>query len=380
MKILHFHDSPHIHGGATQYLKQVLVALEAAGHENHLFSLGPSVNFPGIAEHHRFSYEWPKSPLKRRKDFYMVHWPLADKLNSVIDLSSPDIIHFHNCANFRETVFSTILNRELKSVMTIHDFSMNFKSSPQCKSGSAKALLANALNRFPHQRASEKVRQAVDLFLCPTQAILDGLRLPSSKSVVHRLPIDNANSSEMPTDMLRMFFAGTLFNSKGVDLLIEALAICGSELPDFKLEIAGSGDQQQSLENLVAAKQLQSKVAFLGQLDGKQMDMAYRRANLQVLPSRVPENSPLTVLEAGARGRASIASHAGGVPELIDRSRGWTFASENSADLANKLSSIANNLASLSEKGEEMRKWVRAEFDPVAHWQKLENHYASLIS
>jgi glycosyltransferase involved in cell wall biosynthesis len=379
MKILHFHDSPHIHGGATQYLNQALAALSDAGHQNHLFSLGRCIENSNLTQHHSFEYQWAKSPTRRRKDFLGIHQPLADKLNEVIAEVAPDLIHIHNCATFRKTVFSTILYTEQKSVMTVHDFSLNWSASPQRKTGGLRAFLANLANRPQHSKARDIVLDSVDMFLCPTKAIMDGLDLPASKSLLHRLPIQPDAQTELPGDKLRMFFAGTLFRSKGVDVLLDALSMLEPSI-EFELEIAGSGDQLGTLQQQVTDYGLSDKVRFLGQLSAAEMNGAYQRANLQVLSSRVPENSPLTVLEAGIRGRASIASHAGGVPELIPESRGWTFPSESSPDLANKISEIANDLSILAVKGGNMQKWVHSEFDPSRHWSQLQANYKQLIS
>ena len=144
MRILHFHDSPHIHGGATQYLN----------HQNHLFSLSPCIENSNLTQHHSFEYQWAKSPIRRRKDFLGIHQPLADKLNAVIADVAPDLIHIHNCTTFRKTVFSTILYTEPKSVMTVHDFSLNWSSSPQRKTGGLRAFLANLANSGKSETSS----------------------------------------------------------------------------------------------------------------------------------------------------------------------------------------------------------------------------------
>ncbi len=380
MKILHLHDSPHLHGGATQYLNQSLQALKGRDVRSYLFSIGPQIESPFIEHHFAFEYSLPPSRLQRRRDFYGNCASLRESLAAALAESAADLIHVHNCANFRSTVFSTILNSNLPSIMTVHDFSLDWKSSPQRRDGGAKAFVANQLNRRQHQRSRQLVIDSIDLFLCPTQAILDGLNLPSAKSRVHRLPIAEAECSELAKNKLRMLFAGTLFHSKGVDVLLEALRALNEHDIDFSLEIAGSGDLASQLQAICSEFGISDRVEFLGQLDGHQMNLAYQRANLLVLPSRVPENSPLTVLEAGARGRPAVASHAGGVPELIDSSRGWTFPSENSAELANILRSIADDLSIIAIRGQKMRKWVRNEFAPAGHWQQLEQHYNSLIS
>jgi glycosyltransferase involved in cell wall biosynthesis len=263
--------------------------------------------------------------------------------------------------------------------MTVHDFSLNWNASPQLQTGGLKSFLANLANRPQHNKSREIVLDSVDMFLCPTKAIMDGLNLPASKSLIHRLPIYPVAQAELPVDKLRMFFAGTLFRSKGVDVLLDALSMLEPSI-EFELEIAGSGDQLVGLQQQVDHHGLSGRVRFLGQLSAAEMNNAYHRANLQVLPSRVPENSPLTVLEAGIRGRASIASHAGGVPELVSDSRGWTFLPESSPDLANKMREIANDLGILAVKGGNMQKWVHIEFDPPRHWAQLQSNYKQLIS
>lgn len=184
----------------------------------------------------------------------------------------------------------------------------------------------------------------------------------------------------MILDRLRIFFAGTLFRSKGVDLILGALAANSGPLGQATLEIAGTGDQENSLKALCESLGLQERVQFLGFCSKEQMEAAYARSNLQVLPSRVPENSPLTVLEAGARGRPSVASHAGGVPELLPKGRGWTFANEDVEGLRKVLEKIAGDLSLLKPTGAEMRAWVQSEFRPAKHWASVDAAYHELTA
>ena len=148
----------------------------------------------------------------------------------------------------------------------------------------------------------------------------------------------------------------------------------------FSLDIAGEGDQESHLKGLVKKLGLENNVKFLGHLDFKSMDLAYKNCHLVVLPSRVPENSPLTVLEAGVRGRVALASELGGVPELIKEGRGFSFISEDSANMANKMAEIAQNLSKATNSANKMRKWVLKEFSPQTHWELLGKHYKNLLS
>jgi glycosyltransferase involved in cell wall biosynthesis len=224
---------------------------------------------------------------------------------------------------------------------------------------------------------------AVKLFLCPTEALRDDIGLPAGKARLQRLPIAPAEAQPVPAgppqQPLRIFFAGTLYRSKGVDVLLCALAAAGGAARSAQLEIAGDGDQRADLESLAAKLGLRERVVFLGRCDAARMDAAYAACHILVLPSRVPENSPLTVLEAGARGRPAIAPAAGGVPELLAEARGWMFPSEDVAALAQTLERVAADPAEAVARGALMRAWVRAEFAPQRHWESVESAWREVV-
>jgi glycosyltransferase involved in cell wall biosynthesis len=301
---------------------------------------------------------------------------LAQHLTEWIEEQAPEIVHIQNCGAFRTTIFPTILKLGLPTLMTVHDFTLIDPNPFGLDRSGPLGGLKNMLDRFSLRSARRAVFRSTKLFLCPTAALRDGIGFPADRARVQRLPIQPAEAPPLPEDHLRLFFAGTLFRSKGVDLLIAALA--GSRDPALRkatLLIAGAGDQEAQLREAVADADLASRVSFLGFCDAEQMATAYSSSNLQVLPSRVPENSPLTVLEAGARGRPSLASHSGGVPELLPKTRGWTFPSEDVDALRGQLEAIANDLPALAGRGAAMRDWVRSEFAPQRHWDGVDACY-----
>ena len=371
MRVLLLHDAPHILGGATVYLRQLLAETGARGVENHLFRLdGAPAGLP-VASETAFQYRDPGSAWRRRRDFHRYHAPLAAAVHDCLATVQPDLIHVQNCAVFRSTFFDELGKTGLPVVFTVHDYSLEDPNPFGHPRHGLRGMLQHRLDLRSRDRARTAVLKATTLFLCPTEALRRGLRLPPSRSRLLRLPIQPAEASPAPSDRLRLFFAGTLYRSKGVDLLLEALARARGPAQGAFLEIAGAGDQRAALEEQVERLELSERVRFLGLLDAAEMDAAYRRANLQVLPSRVPENSPLTVLEAGARGRPALASAAGGVPELLAEGRGYPFPSEDVDALARALEGAAEDLHALAATGAKMRAWVRECFDPERHWQAL---------
>jgi len=384
VKILHIHDGPHIHGGATEYLRQLLPEMEARGHQTCLFSLDqPWPDTISTRPSAYYSYPWTGGPLRRQLEFRYHNPALAETLTAFIEQQQPDLVHIQNLLPFRRTVFSTIQYIGLPLLMTVHDFTLVDPNPSKATREGLKGTFLRMRDQLFMKTDQHAVFQASSRFLCPTQALADGIPFPRTKAVVQRLPIAlqepapqaAPNQGDTP---LRIFFAGTLFTSKGVDILLNGLALTSGRASKATLEIAGQGDQGPALKQLVADLNLGHRVKFLGHLDHDNMQSAYKRAHLQALPSRVPENSPLTVLEAGAHGRPSVASHAGGVPELLPASRGWTFPSEDASALASILEEIAEHPEKLAARGENMRSWVRSDFNPQRHWDEIDRHYLDL--
>jgi len=345
--------------------------MAARGVASALFSLSPA----GEAltpEQEAFSYCWPRSALRRRLDFHRFHAPLARALESFAGRVRPDLVHIQNASAFRSTLFPTLQGLGLPVLMTVHDFTL---LDPNPWGLARRGLLGpwkKRLDRRSLVRSRQQVFSAVSLFLCPTEVLRIGIPFPEGHTRLLRLPVQPALAPPLPGPPLRLLFAGTLYRSKGVDLLLEALSLAGGAAAGARLEVAGEGDRRDDLAAQARDLGLAGRISFLGHLDPAGMEAAYARAALLVLPSRVPENSPLTVLEAGARGRPSAASHAGGVPELIaPPARGWTFPPEDPAALARVLEEAAGDPAALAARGARMRAWVQADFAPQDHWQAL---------
>jgi glycosyltransferase involved in cell wall biosynthesis len=109
--------------------------------------------------------------------------------------------------------------------------------------------------------------------------------------------------------------AARLESQKGHDVLLDAAAEMRKRSFAFVLAIAGDGSLRGPLEQRAARLGLTDSVHFLGRVD--EVGSLYAAADAVVLPSRW-EGLPLSLLEALARGRPVIATHVGGIPEVIE--------------------------------------------------------------
>jgi len=161
----------------------------------------------------------------------------------------------------------------------------------------------------------------------PVHVVYPGVAIPETSGGQER-------HDGFPNDRI-VGTACRLIPIKGLDHLIQAIATLRPELPDLRLEIAGTGPEQMRLETLVRTLGLTECVTFLGW----QVDLAAAMARWAVfaLPS-FDEGLPIVVLEAMAASLPVVATAVGGVPEVVEDGRtGWLVPSGDSASLAEGL-------------------------------------------
>jgi len=119
---------------------------------------------------------------------------------------------------------------------------------------------------------------------------------------------------------------GHLVERKGHHLIIEAM----KDLPNCILLIAGDGEQQVALEQLVDKYALQQRVKFLGALNHQQLVDMYNIADILILASS-REGWANVLLESMACGTPVVATNIWGTPEVINRHEAGVLINERSA-------------------------------------------------
>lgn len=153
---------------------------------------------------------------------------------------------------------------------------------------------------------------------------------------------------------------GRLSYQKNYPVLIEAFARIADEFPDWRLKIAGEGEDRAAVETVVEACGLQDRV----QLDGATSDVSseYRAADLFCLPSRF-EGFPNTLAEAMAHGLPGVGfAGCAGIDELITPGRNGRLAEGNGdpKSLARALGALMGDATERARLGVAAREIVRA--------------------
>ena len=108
---------------------------------------------------------------------------------------------------------------------------------------------------------------------------------------------------------------------KGLDTLLEAIAILAKARPRLEIRIAGRGKDAERLAALAAQLRIEQNVTLLGAVSDADRNALFSEAAVQLMPSRF-EGFGLAAAEAMAAGVPLVASSAGSLPEVVDAPRG----------------------------------------------------------
>lgn len=200
--------------------------------------------------------------------------------------------------------------------------------------------------------------------------IPNGVCLPS----LSKVPMQDQNAGHI------VLFVGRLIWRKGVRFLIEALPQILTEYPDAELQIVGNGEQKSILEERIKKFSIENSVRFLGKVSPERLVSLYHEADVYVQPS-LYEPCGLAIMEAMSFGKPVVATHVGGIPELITNGVGGLLVEpENSLQLATAITTIFSDESLGRRLGGNARKRVEREFTWKAIAEKTLKFYTSLCN
>jgi glycosyltransferase involved in cell wall biosynthesis len=121
-------------------------------------------------------------------------------------------------------------------------------------------------------------------------------------------------AASLRNDVPQLLFVGRLARQKGVDVLLDALALVRDH--PWQLVVAGDGPERAPLAEQVSRLGLADRVHFRGWVQREDLPDLYRSADVFVFPSH-DEGMPNVVLEAMASALPIIATRVPGNDELV---------------------------------------------------------------
>ena len=244
----------------------------------------------------------------------------------------PDIVHIQECNNILN-LFFLILGFK-KNVVTVHDVVLH-PGSEVSSNKRWKLMFINLLRRYVYQNIivhGEKLKklllkhyrnQADNVFVIP-HGSLCSFRVKGQVSI-----------NEEPFTVL---FFGRIQEYKGLKYLIQAEPIVSKELPEFKIIIAGQGQDLDALKpNLMENRHLEVHDRFI---PNDEVSIFFQRTVVVVLPYIEASQSGVVAM-AFAFGKPVIVTQVGSIAEMVEHNvSGIIIPPKNSKALAKAIIDI----------------------------------------
>ncbi len=357
------------------------------------------------------SFEEPLRLKGYKFSFEYRHPLIRERFGALIDEFHPDIVHIMHAQNLSASVIEEAKSRSLPVIMSTTDFwficpivQLKRPNGQVCegpgpfakncytcytpellppldqfteaidnrfpavgkvsgKLGSRALYGAYLASKYPQalQATIERpevlsaIANTTDAITVPTRLmqrlfIKNGIKA----ELIHHVPfgIDTAKlidwCQKPPSEKLRIGYIGTLFEHKGVDILIRAVQ--SLRAPDRALlKIYGSPNQfpeyAQKLKTLAESCSLtKDSIQFLGTFHNDDFGKVLSEIDVMVVPSRWYENTPLVMQSALTTKTPMIATDLGGMSELIDHeTNGLLFKLNDHEDLARQLQKLLDD-------------------------------------
>ena len=177
--------------------------------------------------------------------------------------------------------------------------------------------------------------------------------------VVHNGVTESEFADVAPqADATDVVFIGELRHLKGVDVLIDALAILARDGRPVSASIIGAGPDAEQFHAQAQRLGPGSSIRFLGAMPARD---GFARGRVMVAPSRA-ESLPYIVLEAAAAAVPLITTNVGGIPEVFGPQSARLIPPGDAPALAAAIRAALADPASVRNEALTLRARVREEF------------------
>lgn len=279
--------------------------------------------------------------------------------------SAADVVHGHGA---KGGAYARLTRGPAIRVYTPHGGSLHYSR------GSPLGLLYLSLERLLMPRT--------ELFLFESAYGRDVFRErigdPGERArVVHNGVADAEFAPVTPdADATDLIFVGELRLLKGIDILMEAVALLSARGQSLSLSIVGDGPDASTLRARAEALGLGSRARFLGILPAR---TAFTQGKVLVVPSRA-ESLPYIVLEAAAAGMPMITTAVGGIPEIFGPDAGALVAPANVAALADAIFTALSQEELARDLTRRLQARVRTGFSVEAMTDQVLAGYADALA
>ena len=182
---------------------------------------------------------------------------------------------------------------------------------------------------------------------------------------------------------VKLLFVGNFTESKGFNLVLDAVLRMRDRVPALMLRMIGKGseDQLRSAKERIRAAKCEQNVEIRGYVPYLELPQHYAWCDIFAGPSDYEPGPGNVYLEAMAAGRPVIACNSGGAPEIVQQgSTGLLIPPRDLIALENAISTLAGDAALRARLGTNGRVWVKDNVVIDKYIDKIEHLDQNLVS
>lgn len=303
---------------------------------------------------------------------HVIHSPARSFLperRGIRDLLAPsqiDVLHSHG---YRSDILDIGVARSMgvPSVTTLHGFSATDR----------KARAYEWLQLRAARRASAIVAVSTNV---AKKAVASGAR-PENVHLIRNAigtaptQIDTAAARERLglAQGLHLGWVGRLSPEKGPDVMLEAMRYLTGI--DVTLSFIGDGPDRQALIDRAQELGVTARVRFHGRVANAAELL--RAFDVVALSSRT-EGTPMVILEAMASEVPVVATHVGGIPDMLSPTEALLVEPDDAEALATAIRAALDDRQASSQRAERARTRLLTQFDTSAWLAQYEELYRSI--
>jgi glycosyltransferase involved in cell wall biosynthesis len=266
----------------------------------------------------------------------------------------PNVLHGHGSKGgaYARLALSPGLDRGTIRAYTPHGGSFNYKPGTVMHRlyMTAEAILAKRTDVFLFESGyiGARFRDSVGETDRTVRIVLNGISDAEFEPIAH-----------VP-DPFDLVYVGELRQAKGIDTLIDAVALLRRERRlRLTLLIVGSGPDDRALQARAKEAGIWDSVAFV---PPQPIRHALARGSVMVIPSYA-ESLPYVILEAAAAAQPLVATNVGGIPEIFGPHAGDLIPARDVSSLAAAIEAKhAESPEERRAKAERLSEFVRCRF------------------
>lgn len=402
MKILLINKYHYKKGGSETAYFALSRILEQQGHEVIHFAMQHENNLDSKTK----SFFAPKVSFEDKGFFTMlkniknIFWNTHAKrrLEALLTQENPDICHVHNFSHqLSPSILFALKKHKIPTVMTCHDYKVvcpnytffahgkihdygraywKYVWHKTVKNSYLKSLILVLEAYFI--RLFQVYQKTIHTFIAPStfmkQKLIEGG--VKEKSIVTRMNMLEDNCfEESPSHDGSLCYVGRLSEEKGLWTLLRA-----AKQLTCPIHIIGGGPLEKAVSEYVAKEKL-SNVKLHGHLPKALVKSYVNKCAAVVVPSLWYENNPYSILEAFGVSTPVLASHIGGIPELVLNGKtGFTFAPHDDKALVRFVNVLLSDEKQRLAMAQNAYAFVREQANAQGFYEDMMHIYKDALS